>query len=70
MKYYEVVFYHSGGTLRTYPLPEEEIKKIKKWLLEDNNKPYYIEYPNSQTESAVFFKSSLVCVDFDKWKER
>jgi hypothetical protein len=68
MKNYQVVFYSSGnGCLRTSPLPEAEVLKIKEWLLEDTNKPYYIKYGKKhfKTEFAVFFKNNLVCVDFD-----
>lgn len=67
MKRYSVVFYSSGGgVLRTYPLPQEEISKIKKWLMEDNNKPYFIEYQEkNHTDFAIYYKNNLVCVDFD-----
>lgn len=71
MKYYEVVFYSSGGgVLRTAPLPQDEIIKIKKWLLTDDNKPYFIEYQTKHfhTDFAVYYKNNLVCIDFDSVK--
>lgn len=74
VKSYSIVFYFgTGGSLKTAPLPLEEIAKIKAWLLADDNKPYFIEYQKKyfKTDFAVFYKNNLVCVDFDReeWEE-
>jgi hypothetical protein len=74
MKSYSVVFYFGAkGSIRTAPLPLDEIIKIKKWLLSNDDKPYFIEYKTKRfkTDFAIFYKNNLVCVDFDReeWEE-